>query len=142
VEFTEIVDERRSPELMGVVDQRAVRAPPDATAWMREILSALGTRGLSVHLDAAPPDPRSPPITAKFRLQTAWLASTGATYNANAVMTLEAHTPEGRTFTQTYRGRTVHTTYWSAGTDTLQGAMTSAFAKALDAMSTDLRALC
>jgi hypothetical protein len=130
----EIVDERRSPDLVGVIDRRAVRAPADVQAWMRAVLGGLTGRGVDVEFAAAPSTK-----SARFTLQTAWIQSTVSTYSASVVVRLQA---EGTALDRSYRGRVARTAYWSGGTGTLQSAVDGAFADALDEMAADLKVLC
>ena len=134
----EIVDERRSPDMVGVIERRAVRAPADVQAWMRAVLGGLTGRGVDVRFAAAEPGTRS----ARFTLQTAWIQSTVVTYSASVVVRLQAQGPAGSAVDRSYRGRVARTAYWSGGTGTLQSAVDGAFADALDEMAVDLKTLC
>jgi hypothetical protein len=137
VNFIELVDERRSPRLVGVIGQRAVLAPADTQKWMRAVLSGLANRGVAARFGE---NPQGGSPTARFRLQTAWIDSKVETYSANVVVKIEA---QGATrIEQSYRGRVSRTSYWSGGSDTMQRAVDGAFASALDAMSADLKRLC
>jgi hypothetical protein len=139
INFAEIVDERRSPELVGVIERRAVRAPTDVQAWMRAVLGGFVARGVNVQFAAAPaPGTRS----ARFILQTAWIQSTVVTYSASVVVRLQAEGVAGSAIDRSYRGRVARTAYWSGGTGTLQSAVDGAFADALDEMAVDLKTLC
>ena len=135
----EIVDERRSPDMVGVIERRAVRAPADVQAWMRAVLGGLTVRGVSPRFDAAAA-PGTP--SARFTLQTAWIQSTVVTYSASVVVRLQAEGGTGPAIDKSYRGRVARTAYWSGGTATLQSAVDGAFADALDAMAVDLKAMC
>lgn len=139
VNFAEIVDERRSPEMVGVIERRAVRAPADVQAWMRAVLGGLPARGVDVRFDAAAAPGTTP---ARFTLQTAWIQSTVVTYSASVVVRLQAEGAAGGAIDKSYRGRVARTAYWSGGTGTLQSAVDGAFADALDAMAVDLKAVC
>jgi len=134
----EIVDGRRSPDLVGVIDRRAIRAPADVQAWMRAVLGGLAARGVDVQFAAAAPGTKS----ARFTLQTAWIQSTVSTYSASVVVRLQAEGAAGAAVDRSYRGRVARTAYWSGGTGTLQSAVDGAFADALDEMAVDLKTLC
>lgn len=140
VSFAETVDERRSPETLGVIGKRAVRAPDNVSLWMKAVLSGLSARG--VHARFGNPAAGQNPPTALFRLQTAWIAQNVQTYDANVVVKLEARNASGQEVDRTYRGRASRTTYWSAGSGVMQKAVDGAFADALDDMAADLKALC
>ena len=139
VGFAEIVDERRSPELVGVIGKRSVLAPADSQSWMRAVLRGLNARGVKALFDAAG-RPGGP--TARFVLKTAWVAESVDTYSAVVVVTVQAQGADGRAVDRTYRGRVARTAYWSGGVDTMQSAVDGAFADALDAIAADLKPLC
>lgn len=136
VRFAEIVDARRSPDVLGVIDRRAVLAPKDFQAWMKAVLGGLAARGVTARFD---PDPAAPNLpSARLALQIASIQSTVVTYSASVVVKLQVDGEAERT----YRGRVARTAYWSGGTDTLQSAVDGAFADALDEMAVDLKAMC
>jgi len=141
IRFASLVDERRSPEMAGVIGKRGVLAPADSQAWLRAVLGGLEARGIRPAFEAAPAAGPATP-TASLMLQTAWIASTVVTYSANVVLRLQASAPAGAPIDRMYRGRVSRTAYWSGGVDTLQSAMDGAFADALDAMAADLKPLC
>lgn len=141
IHVAEIVDERRSPDVLGVINRRAVLAPKDVQAWMKAVLGGLTARGVTAIYE---PDGAAVPQipSARFTLQTAWIQSTVVTYSASVVVKLKAEGPAGAAVDQSYRGRVARTAYWSGGTDTLQSAIDGAFADALDMMAVDLKSLC
>jgi len=141
IRFTEIVDGRRSPEVMGVIDRRAIYAPKDFQAWMEAVLGGLAARGVTARLEpdaAAAPDIPS----ARLTLQIASIQSTVVTYSGSVVVKLQTEGGAGAPLDRSYRGRVARTAYWSGGTDTLQSAIDGAFADALNDMAVDLKALC
>lgn len=139
IHFAEIVDGRRSPEMVGVIERRAVRAPTDVQAWMRAVLGGLAARGVNPRFDAA----AAPGVpSARFTLQTAWIQSTVVTYSASVVVRLRVEGAAGSAIDRSYRGRVARTAYWSGGVDTLQSAVDGAFADALNKMAVDLKSLC
>jgi hypothetical protein len=141
VNFAEIVDQRRSPDVMGVIDRRAVLAPKDFQTWMKAVLGGLTARGVTARFE--PDAAATPPIpSARLALQIASIQSTVVTYSASVVVKLKAEGPAGEALDRSYRGRVARTAYWGGGTDKLQSAVDGAFADALDAMAVDLKALC
>ena len=140
VSFVETVDERRSPETLGVIGKRAVRAPENVRLWMQAVLAGLNARGVRTGFNDPARD--SAALSARFRLQTAWIAQNVQTYDANVVVTLEARDSSGSEINRSYRGRASRTTYWSAGAGVMQKAVDGAFADALDDIAADLKALC
>ena len=132
-----MTDNRRSPELAGVIWKRAVVAPADAKAWLRAVIGGLTARGVIAQFDA----PAT--VNAQFSLQTAWITDSADNFNANVVLHLRAQVQGSeRSIDQTYRGRAVRTAYWSGGVDTMQSAVDGAFADALNRMAPDLKVLC
>jgi hypothetical protein len=141
INFADIADARSSPDIVGVIDRRAVHAPEDVQAWMKAVLGGLVARGVGVRFEpgaAAAPDMPS----ARFTLQTAWIQSTVVTYSANVVVHLQAENAAGAKIDNSIRGRVARTAYWSGGRDTLQSAVDGAFADALDKMAVELKGLC
>jgi uncharacterized lipoprotein YajG len=136
VAFIEIVDARRSPEIVGVIYGRGVLAPKDTRAWLEAVLGGLEARGVHAVFS------NGGPATASFTLQTAAIDSSPVTYSANVVIQVKAKGVEGRALEKVYRGRVSRTAYWSSGQDTMQSAVDGAFANALDAIALDLRAIC
>lgn len=141
VNFSDILDERRSPEMAGVIGERGVLAPKDTRVWLQAVLGGLDARGIKPGFEAdADALPGAP--AARFTLQTAWIASTAVTYSASVVIHLEVRGADDKILDRIYRGRVSRTAYWSGGVDTLQSAMDGAFADALDAMAVDLIPFC
>ena len=133
----EIVDGRRSPDVLGVIDRRAVLAPKDFQAWMKAVLGGLTARGVTARLE---PDAAADLPSARLTLQIASIQSTVVTYSASVVLKLELS--GAAPLDRSYRGRVARTAYWGGGTDTLQSAVDGAFADALDEMAVDLKGLC
>ncbi|MES2903077.1 MAG: hypothetical protein V4696_02730 [Pseudomonadota bacterium] len=133
-------DLRRSPEMVGVHDRRQILAPQDRAAWLRSIVTALNTRGISVSFegDAAAPDAS----TAKVDLTTAWITDTKVNISASAVFRMQVTNAGGASFDRSYRGGNSRMTYWTNGRPVLQQAIDVAFARALDAMAVDLLTSC
>jgi hypothetical protein len=141
INFAEIADARSSPDIVGVIDRRAVHAPEDVQTWMKAVLGGLVARGVGVRFEpGAAPAPAAP--SAHFTLQTAWIQSTVVTYSANVVVHLQAENAVGAKIDSSIRGRVARTAYWSGGRDTLQSAVDGAFADALDKMAVELKGLC
>ena len=141
LQFIEIADARRSPDVLGVIDRRAVLAPKDFQAWMKAVLGGLTARGVTAWIEG---DASGVPGTrpARLTLQIASIQSTVVTYSASVVLKLEIEAGSDEKFERSYRGRVARTAYWSGGTDTLQSAVDGAFADALDEMATDLKGMC
>jgi hypothetical protein len=140
VRIIALEDVRRSPEMIGVHQRRPIYAPGDRAAWLKSIVTGLNTRGISVSFDDQPAEPDA--TTVKVDLTTAWITDTKVNISASAVFRMQVTSADGGTFDRFYRGGNSRMTYWSAGVSVLQGAIDTAFARALDAMATDLLATC
>jgi hypothetical protein len=141
INFADIADSRSSPDIVGVIDRRAIHAPDDFQAWMKAVLGGLFARGVGIRFEpGAPAAPELP--SARFTLQTAWIQSTVVTYSANVVIRLEAENIAGAKIDDSIRGRVARTAYWSGGRDTFQSAVDGAFADALDKMAVELKTIC
>ena len=133
-------DVRRSPEMIGVHERRPIFAPGDRVAWLTSIVRALNTRGIAVSFDDQTTTPNS--ATAKIDLTTAWITNTKVNISASAVFRMHVTASNRGMFDRHYRGGNSRMTYWSNGRPVLQEAIDTAFARALDAMATDLLATC
>lgn len=141
VHVSSITDTRRSPEIIGVHERRPVFAPQDRPVWLKSIIQALGTRGLTLSFagDGAAADDA---VKAEIALTTAWITDTKVNISAGAVFRVQASAPTGVPVDQYYRGGNSRMTYWSNGAPVLQNAINTAFARAIDAMAVDLLKLC
>ncbi len=140
VTVTGLVDNRRSPEMIGVFDGRAVHAPEDRDAWLKSVIGALKSRKIELRFS----DDQLPAvsgITAQISLVKAWIANTNSNMSASVVMQLKATTPEGQTLDLPYRGGGSHIN-WASGFGELQRVMDVAIGRSLDAMAADLHKLC
>lgn len=140
VHIVKLTDERHSPELLGIVLGRAVRAPPDAAVWLRSIMNGLQARGVMPIFD----DDRSEsdvPIKVQISLLIAWLTDTGSNKTANVVLNVQTRSPGAEPGGRDYRGGS-STIDWSASADELQSTVDRAFAVALDKLAVDFRQLC
>lgn len=141
VHFTDVVDERDSPEILGVIGRRGVLAPTDIPAWLHAVLLGLEARGIKPIMAGDGGASTSMPH-AVFRLRIAWIDSTEVTYSANVSIRLSVGAAHGQSMDRDYRGRVSRTAYWSGGVDTLQSAIDGAFADALDDIAADLKPMC
>jgi hypothetical protein len=140
VHIVKLTDERHSPELLGIVLGRAVRAPPDADAWLRSIMNGLQARGVMPVFE----DDRSEsaaPVEVQVSLLIAWLTDTGSNKTANVVLHVQTRGPGAEPVGRDYRGGS-STIDWSASADELQSTVDRAFAAALDKSAVDFRQLC
>jgi hypothetical protein len=140
VQFTELNDRRRAPELAGVINRRPVVPPQDVQAWLQAVLGGLAVRGVPARFGPVAGDPTAP--TARLDLKLAWVSELPGTYAGNVSVHLAARAPGGTTIDKDYRGRATRTAGWSGGVDTMQSAIDGAFADALNAIAPDLTKLC
>ncbi len=141
INFIEIADARTSPQLVGVVDQRAVQAPTDTRAWLRAVLNGLRARGIRPLYDGDVSSAATVPAI-KFSLGTAWIGQSAGGYNGNVVISLTSTGTGSGAFSKVYRGRVTRTDYWSSGDDRMQSTIDGAFANALDLIAVDLKLMC
>ncbi len=141
VNFVEIADNRTSPQLVGVVDRRAVHAPADKGAWLRAVLNGLRARGVRPLYDGyVSSDPDVPSV--KFGLATAWISQSAGGYNGNVVISLTSTASDAAAFSKVYRARATRTDYWSSGDERMQSTIDGAFEDALEQMAVDLKTMC
>jgi hypothetical protein len=139
VHIASLTDERRAPEVVGVVDRRAVYAPKDIQAWLRAIVGGLQSRGITLEQTDAPVPAA---IEASFTLQTIWITESVINVMSTAVMKVQAKNGNGQTIDQFYRGNMLKTGYWSDGPGVIQASIDGAFSKVLDAAAKDFLKLC
>ncbi|MDB5709914.1 MAG: hypothetical protein JWL96_1984 [Sphingomonas bacterium] len=140
VHIVEIVDIRRSPEMLGMLGGKPVLAPPDRTVWLISIVNGLKARGIAV--DFSNPGVESPAVVnAHVTLQTAWIDAVQVSLNESAVFKIQAKGSDGRSIDQYYRGSASRMN-WVLGDAEIKGGLNIAFSRALDAMARDLVGLC
>lgn len=140
VHIVEIVDARRSPEMVGMLYGKPVLAPQDRVAWLRSVVGGLKARGIA--LDFNDPEIETPGvINAHVTLQTAWINTVQGNFDQSAVFKVQAKALDTRTIDQYYRGSSSRMN-WASGDREIKGAINIAFSRALDAMARDLAGLC
>lgn len=140
VHIVELVDARRSPEMIGMLGGKPVLAPQDRTAWLISIISGLKGRGIAV--DFNNPTVESPEtVNAHITLQTAWINPVQVSFDASVVFKVQAKGTDTRTIDQYYRGSASRTN-WASGNGEVKNNVNIAFSRALDAMARDLVRLC
>jgi hypothetical protein len=140
VHIVEIVDSRRSPEMLGMLGGKPVLAPQDRGAWLMSIVKGLKARGLDA--DFTNPGVDSPGVVnAHVTLQTAWVDAVQVSLNESAVFKIQAKGTDGRSIDQYYRGSASRMN-WVTGDAEIKAGLNIAFSRALDAMARDLVRLC
>ncbi len=135
----EVIDLRRSPETLGVISNRALKAPEDIPGWLRSVIGGLGTHGFTVGFA----DPAAPAeaVVVKARLQTAWITETRGNKTANVVLLVAARRGDRELPERAYRGA-VSIINWAGGADEIRDVLDRAFSDALDDVARDIRPLC
>ena len=140
VHVMEIVDARRSPEMIGMLGGKPVLAPQDRPAWLLSVITGLKGRGFALDFsDPAVENPRF--INAHIALQTAWINNVQTSLDQSVVFKVQAKGPDGRTIDAFFRGSSSRMN-WASGDGEIRSAMNVAFSRALDAMAHDLAGLC
>lgn len=140
VRVTSLTDARTSPEMFGIVANRAIYAPEDRAAWLRSVVDGLKTRGVTPSFpdeDAAGPAM----IEARFSLRSAWMTSVRANITATAVLQVEARGAGGKTIDKPYRG-SVARILWHGKPGELQKGIDDAVSRALNQIAIDMHGLC
>jgi hypothetical protein len=139
--ITQLVDERRSPEMIGVYFGRAIHAPDDRNAWLQSMVTALKSRKIQVEFAAVEARPIGS-FRAEIALTKAWIANTESNMSASIVLRVKITDALGAVVEQSYRGGASHMSYWSAGPGELQRAFDTAVSRALDAVAGDIHKNC
>jgi hypothetical protein len=140
VHIVQLVDGRRSPEMIGMLGGKPVLAPPDRTAWLLSVIGGLNARGVAV--DFNNPSAESPGIiNANITLQTAWVSAVQVSLDNSVVFKVQAKGIDARTVDQYYRGSSSRMN-WASGDGEIKSGINIAFSRALDAIARDLAGLC
>lgn len=140
VHIVEVVDGRRSPEMLGMLGGKPVLAPQDRAAWLASIVKGLTARGVAADFDN--PGVETPgAVNTHVTLQTAWVDAVQASLNESAVFKVQAKAGDGRSIDQYYRGSASRIN-WVTGDAEIKAGLNIAFSRALDAMAHDLVGLC
>lgn len=133
-------DRRSDPEMIGVYQRRAVKAPADRQAWLQDIVEALDRRGVVPEFaaDHAPAEG----IRVAIYLERAWVTNAGNDIAVSVVFRVAEIGSDGTAAPQLFRGNQQKITYFSGGEGKIQRGVDSAFAHALDAMAAYFRARC
>lgn len=141
VRILSLIDERRSPEMIGVYDGRAIHPPEDRNAWFRSMVAALKSRQIKVQF-ANEEGEADPSVSADVAITKAWIANTETNMSASIVFRVKMTDASGSTVEQSYRGGASHMSYWSGGPGELQRAFDTSVSRALDAMAGDIHKRC
>ena len=141
LQVDEVTDTRQDPTILGVVLNRAVRAPTDTAAWIRSVLTGLSSRGVGPAFDAAGAGIAPDALHAKFELRTAWVTDVASNKTANIVIHARLERGGETLLDRNFRGSR-STTDWSASESELRNLVDEAFGKALDQLAVEIRPLC
>lgn len=141
VAITELVDARSDPDTLGVFMGKAVKAPADRQAWLRNMALELAKRGVRPVLAAeATPSANMPRL--RFLLEKAWVTNVHTDIGAGVLLRIDELAQTGAPATHRFRGTKQKTTYFATGDDKLQASLDIAVGQALDAMAAHLRSRC
>jgi hypothetical protein len=135
-----IYDTRGEPKLLGTVAGRVVHAPADVNAWLHNVVTGFGTRGVTVSFDTNPTQ-QAAPLIASLTLRTAWVSELHTSKAANTVWQMRLRRGETLIEETNFRGADT-VMNWSSGDGELQRMIDRAFGRALDQMAVKVRAAC
>ena len=141
LKIASLIDERRSPEMIGVYGGRAIHAPEDRDAWLRSMVVALKSRKIKVTF-AGTESEAAGALNADIALTKAWIANTETNMSASIVFRVKMADASGVMAEQSYRGGASHMSYWSGGPSELQRAFDTAVARVLDEMAASIHKNC
>lgn len=133
-------DRRADPEMIGVFQRRAVKAPADRQAWLHGIVDALSRRGVQPAFVADPQGGEG--IQVSIALERAWVTNALNDIAVSVVFRVDEANAEAAAPPLRFRGNQQKITYFSGGEGKIQRGVDSAFAAALDAMAAHFRARC
>lgn len=137
LEIASLVDERRTPEMVGVYFGRAIHAPENRDAWLRSMIQALKSRKIAIGFSG---DSNAVPIT--IAMTKAWISNTESNMSASIVFRMKLTDSSGTAVEQNFRGGASHMSYWSGGPGELQRAFDTSVSRALDALAANLHRFC
>lgn len=137
----QITDNRSDPTVLGVVLGRAVKSPPDAKAWLRNVLQGLNSRGVAVAFEGDANIPANAAVRLAVELRIAWLTNTSSNKTANIVLHVRGSDSDGHAIDDSLRGSR-STIDWSASDDELKKLIDEAFAVALDQLAQKVKSDC
>lgn len=140
VNVVALEDLRSDPQMIGVYNRRAVKAPADRQAWLRSIVDALARRGVQPQFETDAESGEG--MNVGIYLERAWVSNTLNDIAVSVVFRIDEPGPNGTAEPARFRGTQQKITYFSGGEGKIQRGMDSAFAEALDAMAIHLRARC
>ena len=138
---TGIVDLRRSPEVLGAVGGRVVKAPADSGPWLKSIVGGLGTRGFSVSFAPESRGPSDAKISVTIALRSAWVTNLSSDKVANVVLHVRAERSGRTPVDRDFRGA-VTAVNWVNSAGELQALVDRAFSRALDDIAGAIHPLC
>lgn len=135
-----IFDTRNEPHLLGTVAGRPVHAPDDINAWLHNVVTGFGTRGVAVSFDANTTGDAAP-LVASLTLRTAWVSELHTSKAANTVWQMRLRRGETLIEETNFRGADT-VMNWASGDGELQRMVDRAFGRALDQMAAKVHAAC
>jgi hypothetical protein len=135
-----ITDARSDPRVLGSVAGRAVHAPADVNAWLRNVLGGFGGRGVQLVYDAIPSG-EARPLVGSLTLKIAWVSELHTDKNATTLWHLQLRRGASTVLDQDFRGADTAMN-WSSGDGELQRMVDRAFGASLDQMAAEVRGAC
>jgi hypothetical protein len=140
LQVMQIADGRLDPSVLGQVGPREVLMPRHEQAWLRSIMSALGTLGIAVRFGPASSDP-APHIEARVTLERAWVESIATAEAASVVLKVEYLRHGVPIKSADYRG-SADQLDWDDGSEPIQNMVDAVITQVLVKMAGDFRTVC
>lgn len=136
--IVEITDLRLDPATLGSIGGRVVHGPADSGAWLRNVLTGLGSYGIEVSFPAGE---KAPSLTASVTLVTAWVESLAVAKTSSVVLDARYRRDGAVVKEARYRGAESTVNWFSSG-DEIRAMIEDSWTQILAAMSGDAAALC
>lgn len=136
-----ISDSRLDPSTLGNLGPRVVHGPDDPKAWLKNALSSLERKGVTLSFADQPSSIAPGELSASLTLQTMWVASM-ATAKTGAVVIDAAYDRDGARLKDAHYRGAESDPNWFSSTDEVQGMIDSAMEQVLSQMTADLAILC
>jgi hypothetical protein len=141
VAITQVIDARTDPVHLGVYAGKAIKAPDDREAWLRNIVEGLRRHGVQPTV-ADNPAPHESKQGYRIVLEKAWVSNTHDDIAASVLLRLDGPGDGTGSAPARFRGTKQKTTYFSSGNSKLQAGLDAAIDEALSGMASHLRKTC
>ncbi|MEQ1497753.1 MAG: hypothetical protein ABL914_03760 [Novosphingobium sp.] len=141
VQILEVTDTRLDPDTIGIIFDKAIKAPKDRTAWLRGMIASLESRGIDVVF----PDEiatSTPLVSIRIHFDKAWLMDNYDAVVSSVLFRVVEPKADGTVSQVQFTGKDRASTILKLGAGQANSALDSALTQALDSMALHLKGRC